>query len=252
MAASSELDSFTATHVYADSDGGGNEISKFVVRFSDPTINFRHIESIRIEGPDGYAFDIAVRRIFDPNRKNGFLIDLESGRFWYMAFDERQFVPEGDYTAVVHYIDGRIARRSRALRRNRPMLQAYLQRRGEMNYQPRGSVTTNDLGAVEFRWPTLTSLGGPDAFYSLWVSAGHTEWADLRLTVFSEDIYHREPDYGRNESTRLVSLKPGPHTWFTEILDSNRLDDINLVIFQPSQWIVVENRVTVSSGSSFA
>ena len=114
-----------------------------------------------------------------------------------------------------------------------------------MEYSPSGGTSPADDTVL--RWSTLRDLGGPDAYYNVWISPGTAEFIapeEARGDTIFDDA-GRDPDAGLNHgSSRQGSpeepLVPGPQTWQPEILDANVLENINMIIFPPGQHFVAE------------
>lgn len=235
--------SIVVTQVYSDlGKGRGSRMAKFVVLF-DGVVARGEIASIEVTGPGGYRFAVDASQAFDFRNLNGCLVDRVSGHLWYMAFDRRGFLPDGGYDIEVRSAAGAVRRRSRTLRYDDALLQFYLARAREIRRQPSGPVASGERITVS--WSTLAALSGPDAYYCLRLSEGKS-WptADLGRLLFFDDIFEAANDRaGLNQDSATVPLPSGVRelTWFVELLDANRYEDINIAIFQPAVWCTVES-----------
>ena len=87
----------------------------------------------------------------------------------------------------------------------------------------------------------LAALGGPDAYYALrvWQGEGISE-----RQIFFDNLFFlsiRMPDYARNKDGMRLRLSDAKKfTWFVEIMDSNRMEDVNIAIFSPLTTFAVE------------
>jgi hypothetical protein len=233
-----------ATQVFADVfRESGVRMGKFVVVFdAEAAVDLERIGSIDVTGPNGYRFAVDPHQRFTAANANGWLPPSSgNGSPWYMAFDRRGFLTEGEYAITVRFADGESRTRSRTLHEATPMLDAYLERRARIARTPAGSVALTD-DAVELSWTTLRELGGPSAWYCTRVAQGHS-WPliDSAAIVHEDDVFAGGVERGLD--CRSTRFRPpagvNDFTWFTEILDSNRLEEINLAIFQPAIQITV-------------
>ena len=233
--------SIVVTQVFADAQTDGLRMGKFVV-ILDAALQHGQVESIVASGPGGYRFEVAVHEALDARNLNGYLVDGATGGAWFMAFDRRGFLEDGPYTIEVRLASGEVRRRSRTLRHDGALLAAYLERRASIERRPVGVIPWNG-GVASVSWTTLAALSGPDAYYCLRVSRGRSfPSVDLQRLVFFDDIFEAaDASAGRNRDSAPVRLHEGcnQYTWFVEMLDSNRYEDVNLAVLQPAAWFTV-------------
>jgi hypothetical protein len=198
-----------------------------------------HVKSIHVAGPNGYSFDFA-NAPFTLAAPNGYILNEPLNIFWYQAIFPG-FLTDGEYTLTLTLTDGTTSSYSRTLRSNFALLDFYLAHTLEMKYEPSaGSFPADD---TVLRWSTLRSLGGPDAYYNVWISPGtsfaidpHTARGD---TIFLDALV-KDPKAGLNvghsrKGSKKDPLPLGPQTWHPEIVDSNVLGEISMIIFPPAQ-----------------
>ena len=163
---------------------------------------------------------------------------------WYHAL-LAETLEDGVYTVRATFDNGEVEQYSRELRTNHALLDFYVKHASEMRFEPSGGVSpAND---TVLSWTPLSELGGPDAYYISWISSGTAEGINAD-TARGDGIYVAallNPRAGLNvSSSRKGSaedpLPLGPQTWHPEIVDSNRLDAVNITIFTPAQHFVAE------------
>lgn len=216
-----------------------DRMSKIIVQFEggDLSPRIEDVESVHVRGPSGYNLEIAVHEMFDHKTSmNGFKIDRWTGG---LAFERylQGFLENGEYTVEVRFRNGHVATRSRTLHYDDRLVTAYLENRTRIQLAPGATTGVEGDGRVSFSWTTLASLGGPDAFYCLRVCEGFSwPFLDPDKTVYTgEALEPGAQSSGLNLGVVRVPLNPASsYTWFTEILDSNRLEEINVAILMPS------------------
>lgn len=234
-----------ATDVYWDfGDRPDLELGKFVVTFAQPPDSFcaTSIESAFVTGPDGYRFELDPTEPLDLENLNGYVDDHFIHAVWLMGFDRRGFLREGDYTITVRFKDGVVRRQVNRFSPRRDLLDAYLQRRDAISFSPSGALV-RATSPDPLRWTTMAELGGPSAYYSVRLSRPLDGFLDPHNLIFWDAIFYQSylrPDAGLDNGTQsLAPLMIHPnkrYAWFVEILDSNRLQDLNMAIFQPAQF----------------
>jgi hypothetical protein len=210
--------------------------SKFEI-FMDRSINPAEIDTLRVFGPNGFVFDF-INQPF-AGTINGYLSNDREPVLWYQAFRPGT-LEDGRYMLEVVFKDGGRGAHSRELVSNFALRDFYLSHRDQMSYRPNGGTSPAD--GTSLNWSTLHDLGGPDAYYIGWVSSGTGEAVDGN-TVRGENIFLdalTDPNAGLNtkssqQGSASDPLTTGPQTWQVEILDSNLLDQINMIVFTPGQ-----------------
>jgi hypothetical protein len=217
----------------------GPRLSKFVVTFNSfRPVDTEAIESLSVKGPENYTYKIDI---VPYNRKNlnGFI--ETPGTTWFMAFDRRGFLKNGPYTITLKYRGGKVSRKSRVLNYTDTILNVYL--KTKLSFSPTGRLPDSDrLDGITLRWTVLpkvkayyeTRLGK----YPLTESSGTSSgW------VFQDSIFGygtgNPTNTGLNKGNVRVGKTLQPDTgylWFTEILDSNNFNQINIAIFESYQY----------------
>jgi hypothetical protein len=214
-------------------------VSKFVVTFgsaADPNL----MESIRVNGPYGYTYDISLEPYTTKNL-NGYLGKL--GRIWFMGYERRGFLRDGRYDITLTYKSGRITSKGRVLKYSSEILDAYLKIRPE--FSPTGRLHADtDLSDITLRW---TVVPGVKAHYMTRIGTNlgsRNNWTRDFGWIFQDTIfgYGTGNPYNRGinkgELKVKTALKPGRwYLWFTELLDSNDFNKINIAIFCKYQYL---------------
>ena len=244
-----EISSIVVTQVYQDTGVGlDRRLGKFVVVFDNDwgRVDPQSIAHIEVCGPRNYHFDIRPHKRFDVRSLNGYVDDQYYGRVWYMAFDSRGFLEDGEYVIEVAFANGAIKQRSRVLQYDDRILKAYLDCRKSIKMRPTGFWKVGrGPHNIPLSWTILRELTGLDAFYCARLSKG-ISWPSVNVhhLLFFDDIFaasEKDASYGFNKGSATVEGKAvsySTYTWFTEILDSNRFENINIAIFQPANWIL--------------
>ena len=244
-----EISSIVVTQVYTDFGFGlDKRTGKFVVVFDYNwgRIDHKSIAHIKVHGPRNYHLDILPHKRFNSFSLNGYVDDQYYDRLWYMAFDFKGFLKDGEYVIEVTFANGTVKERSRVLQYDDRILKAYLDSRKSIKMGPTGFFKVDRRSHnIPLSWTTLRELTGLDAFYCTRLSK-EISWpnVDVHRLLFFDDIFaasETDPSYGLNKSSATVEGKAvsfSAYTWFTEILDSNRFENINIAIFQPAKWII--------------
>ena len=215
------------------------EQTKFVVMLNNDGIELdpTEIAAITITGPGQYRFGFLNQPYARPPF-NGYFYDPRQNSLWYQAY-ALGFPPNGYYTIEVRFVNGSRAWQSREVEINYPLLDSFLRYQDALSFYP------SDGGAVSgsallLLWTTLKDFGGPDAYYNSWLVGGPGVGLSDSIFLWSQ----KSPDAGLNNNWSLkgrpqLPLPPGEYTWFVELLDSNVLSEINLVVFFPWQEVYV-------------
>lgn len=233
------------TDVYWDwGDRSDQRLGKFVVNFKQAPDSFCHesVASATVRGPGGYRFSFEPHQRLDRHNLNGYVDDHFVHGVWLMAFDPRGFLRRGEYTITVRFTNGVVRQRSNFFDPRRALLRSYLEHRAAVQFSPSGG-SVPALAPTVLRWTTLRELGGASAFYSLRVSEPLDNFIDPHHLRFWDAIFYQSylfPEAGQDSGTMPLppgTLEPGKdYAWFVELLDSNRLEDLNMAIFQPAQF----------------
>ena len=202
------------------------------------------IDNIIVQGPNSYEFKI-LNQSFDFNNGNGYVVDrLNMDQIRYVGFDRNGFLEEGEYNITVNYRNGEKRSKSRILKSHNNLLNAYLAHKNKISYSPTGEVAEDIKRPFYTKWSTLDKLSNANGYYLNWVSEGNSNYTDFHNLYFCDNMFLLSflmPSYGLNKNSAWINdsrnpMKPNTdYTWFTEICDSNRFEDLNLSIFQPQQ-----------------
>jgi hypothetical protein len=233
---------FVAANVYHDFPSlDMKQDSKFEI-FMDRNIDPAQIDTLRVFGPNGFVFDFINEPFGD--KPNGYLSNERQPVLWYQAI-QLTTLEDGRYTLQVDFKDGGRGVRARDLVSNFALRDFYLSHKGEMTYRPNDG--TSSVDGTTLNWSTLHDLGGPDAYYISWISSGTGEAIDGNTargdSIFVDALTNSKAGFNVGSSTQgsaMDPLPPGPQTWQIEILDSNLLDGINMIVFTPGQHFVAK------------
>jgi len=243
-----EISAIVVTQVYSDYGVLDRRLGKFVILF-DPDfgrVDSNSITRIEVFGPRNYHFDILPHKLFNAFSLNGYVDDHYFNLLWYMAFDAKGFLEDGEYIIDVTFANGVKKQRSRVLQYDDKILKTYLNCRKSIKMRPTGFWKVDRrTHNIPLSWTTLRELIGIDAFYCARLSKG-ISWPSINVQnlLFFDDIFaasEADPSCGFNKGLATVEDKAvsfSTYTWFIEILDSNRFENINIAIFQPNKWIV--------------
>ncbi len=234
--------SFVAANAYHDLPSLDEKRNSKFEAFLFPTITPEEIESLVVFGPDGFEF--AFRNAPSDDIANGYILDERQPALWYHAVLAKPLA-DGRYTLQVRFKNGEEQQHSRVLATNDALVNFYLAHREEMQFHPQDGSVRGDAAVLE--WSTLRELGGPDAYYNGWTSAG-TEEGITGIDLRGDWIFLKallDPAAGENVNMIQLGwlfdpLPRGPRTWQVEILDANVLDEINQIIFPPGHHFVVQ------------
>ena len=214
-------------------------VSKFVVTFgsaADPDL----MESIRVNGPYGYTYDISLKP-YTNITLNGYL--GTRGGIWFMGYERRGLLKDGRYDITLTYKSGRVTKKGRVLKYSSEILDAYLKIRPE--FSPTGGLQADtDLSDITLRW---TVVPGIKAHYMTRIGTNlgsRNNWTRDFGWVFQDTIFGYGTGNPFNRGTNkgevkvTTTLKPGKqYLWFTELLDSNDFNKINIAIFCKYQYL---------------
>lgn len=207
--------------------------SKFVVTFVSP-VEVDALESVTVSGPNGYTFDFELQPHCEANL-NGYL--EAGGHVWFLGFERSGFLEDGSYTFTVRFRNGHVARKVRSLDYSSEILDAYL--RAKPEFSPSGQVESGtDLSNVVLKWTVLPDV---DAYYltRIGIDDGRNDntltgvnwvYADTILGFGTGNLFNT----GLNKDQLPIdaTLRPAQeYVWFTEILDANDFQKMNLAIF---------------------
>jgi len=213
-------------------------ISKFVVTFASAADPNR-MESIKVKGPNGYAYNIGLERYTTKNL-NGYI--GRKGGLWFMGFDRRGFLKDGRYDITLKYKSGYQNTKGRVLRYTNDILDAYLKIKPK--FSPIGYLPANtDLSDITLKWSVvpgikthyMTRIGTNRGSSNNWKSDFGWVYQDTIFGYGTGNSYNTGMNKGELRVKR--SLKPGKqYLWFTEIIDSNNFNKINIAIFLKYQY----------------
>jgi len=152
-----------------------------------------------------------------------------------MIYDTQGFLKEGQYQITVTRNNGKVLQMSKTLKFNRALLEAYL--KTPKTFVPQGNVVPDATGLL-LQWLTIT---GMDAYYCSRVQQVGKDFATGN--VHFDNIFLRGGRAGFNQKEIRVTApleKDKSYVWFTEILDSNRLREVNMAIFLEFQFFQVQ------------
>ncbi|MCP4749885.1 MAG: hypothetical protein GY866_03240 [Proteobacteria bacterium] len=218
------------------------KVGKFVVTFGS-TADTDGMESIVVKGPDGYTFHMNLER-YTTSNLNGYL--GSGNRIWFMGFERRGFLKDGRYDITLTYKNGRISRKGRVLKYSSEILDAYLKITPE--FSPTGRLQAGaDPSRIVLKW---TVVPGVEAHYMTRIGTNHgsgRSWSNNFGWIYQDTIFGygtSNPDNaGLNKGELKVetTLKPGRrYLWFTEILDSNDFNRINIAVFCRYQYLFTD------------
>jgi len=219
-------------------------VSKFVVTFAS-SADPKKMDSIGVTGPENYTFNINLNRYTNHNL-NGYLGSKH--RIWFMGFNRGGFLKDGRYTISLKYKSGDISRKSRVLKYSSEILDAYLKIKPQ--FSPTGFLAAGaDLNDIILKW---TVVPGIKAHYMTRIGANRgssNNWTGDFGWIYQDTIFGygtgNPNNRGINKGKLHVgaSLKPGKrYLWFTEILDSDDFNQINIAIFQRYQYLVTARK----------
>jgi len=226
---------------YKIMDLSSPRVSKFVVTFGSRA-NPKLMKSIKVSGPDGYTFDISLKP-YTNKTLNGYL--ETKNIIWFMGYDRNGFLKDGRYDITLTYKSEHVTSKGRILKYSDEILDAYLKIKPE--FSPTGKLPEGtDLSNITLKW---TIIPGVNAHYMTRIGTNlgsQNNWIEDFGWIFEDTIlgYGTGNPYntGINKSEVKVNttLNPGQwYLWFTEILDSNDLNKINIAIFSKCQYIYI-------------
>lgn len=246
------LENIVVSQIYVDNNAYMTNMAKKQAKFEVMFLGLfgekftKSVKNIIIEGPNNYEFEIK-NQPFDFKNGNGYTINrLNFDQVRYIGFDQNGFLEDGEYTLTVEYYNDEKRHLSRVLKYNDRLLNAYLENRDKIAYIPQGEIENIEDLDKPFRtkWTTLNKLANFNAYYTNRVSEGSTDYIDFHNLYFYDDISLLSmvmPSYGLNKESAWINnfrwkLRHNTdYTWFTEICDSNKYEEVNVSIYQPHQ-----------------
>ena len=211
--------------------------SKFEVIFNvgPERLKPEHVKSIHVAGPNGYSFDFA-NVAFTLAAPNGYILNEPIGFFWYQAIFVG-FLSDGDYTLTLTLTDGTTSSFKRTLRSNFALLDSYLAHAPEMKYEPSSAAFQLTTPCCAGRpcarsaapTPTTTS-GSRPARASPSIPTRHAATPSSRTPFRPHGWPQRRP---LTQRLQEGSAARRTETWHPEIVDSNLLAEISMIIFFP-------------------
>jgi len=220
-------------------------LSKFVVTFKrDGFPDAGAMESLSVQGPENYTYTINITPYMQSNL-NGYI--ETPGSIWFMGFDRRGFLKNGAYTITLKYRNGRVSTKSRVLNYSSEILDAYL--KTGKSFSPSKRLKPGiALDRVVLKW---TVLEGMEAYYMTRLGEYPLRRSTRKSSnwLFQDTIFGygtgNPSNTGLNKGQVLVDRALQPDTeylWFTEILDSNDFNEINIAIFESYQYFKTGNK----------
>ena len=153
---------------------------------------------------------------------------------------------DGKYNFTIEYWSDEIRNKSRILKTNDRLIKDYLAVKDKITYshEQKPKYKGDPRIFVSTQWTTIKKLGRIEAYYANRISEGNTTYVNLHDLTYFDDIFTLSqliPSHGLNKGSALANtrwrpLKPNTeYTWFTEICDSNKFEDLNVSVFQPHQ-----------------
>lgn len=217
-------------------------MGKMAVFLNQLEVSPDEIQSIEVKGPNNYSFKINPNSQYERKNLNGYAPFRPI--LYYQGFETNGPLENGTYTATISLKNGKSEKRSKTLKDTSQLLNKYKQLKHK--FTPEGEITTTQasLRKLDFDW----NLVSGDAYYSFWLAKDIDGGNFLKDTIFHKNIFFKSgiKDSGLNEDsiTAYATLKHDePYIWFVEILDSNRLEEVNEVIIQPFQRVVIKEAV---------
>ena len=220
------------------------EAGKFVVTFdTDQRVDVELIESITVNGPNGYFNQFEIQP-FDIQNLSGYVDEVENNFIWFQTYDKNGFLINGEYTITLKYKSNKQSQKSRVLNYTPGLLESYKNIHSE--FTPSGSLPKTINSEVELTW---TVLPDKEAYYATRLMAYTPEEPSaMIIPKFFDNIFGygdgNSENTGLNKESVTIPLAldvDSRYLWFTEILDSNKLDEINIAIFEPAQFFWFEN-----------
>lgn len=213
-------------------------MGKMAVFLNQMEVGPDDIQSIDVEGPNNYSFKINPYSPYERKKLNGYAPFRPV--LYYQGFETNGPLENGSYTVTINLKNGKSEKRSKTLKDTSHLLNRYKELKHK--FTPEGEVTTTEdsLRKLDFNWNRVSG----DAYYSFWLAKDIDGGNFLKDTIFHKNIFFKSgiKDSGLNEDsiTAYATLKQGEqYIWFVEILDSNRLGEVNEVIIQPFKRFVI-------------
>ncbi len=212
------------------------ESGKLLIMFLYDTPAIDTIESITAYGPNEYKKNFALQPYTRQNL-NGYSTGSDS-YLSFMFYDTDGFLEDGEYTIDIEYTDGFVSSITKTLNFDRELLDTYLEM--QKDFSPAGNVALNADDTVVLEWP-MPETGQYFAVTRLKEYVPNDPF--YQNILYWDNIFYRQGNAGLGRSSMQIPadlIEPGvQYTWFTEILDSNKLEDVNTAIFCPFQYFQI-------------
>ncbi len=216
------------------------EHAKFLVMFYPAQPRIEDIEYIKAIGPDNYKIDFKINQKYNRENLNGYISNAYV--LWFMVWDTRDFIKQGNYTIIIKYKDGTMYRKSRYVNSKHDFLTKYKELKKK--FIPKGNIAFNKIkNGISFKWKTIPDMHLYYCFRLAQYKPGMNFADSKQLILFDNIFFEKQPEYGLNKSSvNFEGLldKNVKYTWFVEITDSNRLSEVDLVIYQKFQYFSVK------------
>lgn len=219
------------------------EAAKFVITFAtNQRVDVALIDSISVNGPEGYSHTFQIQP-FSLHNLSGYVDEVANNVTWFQTYDAHGFLANGTYTIALKYKSGKTSIRSRTLNYSAELLTHNKQ--AQPTFVPYGQLARRQINSITLEWDLIPKI---DAYYSArLMQHDPTDPASAIVPIMFDNIFAVDSaiNNGLNRYQAVVPNHLDPHTmyvWFTEILDSNRLDQINIAIFQPAQFFWFSDR----------
>ena len=224
-------------HQYTSLDNP--EAAKFVVTLNtDQRVDVSLIDSISVSGPSSYTkqFDIVP---FTLQNVSGYVDEIDNNYLWFQTYDEKGFLKNGKYTITLKYKSGRTSKKSRILNYSDELLRIY--KNTKLAFSPKGVLSKSSTEKLNLHW---TVIPGTEAYYATrLMKYVPDDPTSVTVPIMFDNIFGQgkgninNTGLNKQNVSVLLNLQPGfQYIWFTEILDSNNLNEINIAIFQPVQF----------------
>lgn len=209
----------------------GSKAAKFLVLFSDDLLEAKDIKSITAYGPDNYRMDFLMQP-YSRKNLNGY---TDGETLWFQAYDVEGFLKEGKYSIEVEYQNGKKISFEKIFKGKLSLLKKYLITKSQ--FSPTGNLKPDDLVKLKLKWNLIQGI---DAFYCTRLKENLPNTTFTKNLVSFDNIFAGIPgESGKNKTEFAIEADLKSETryvWFTEVLDSNVLEKVNMAIFMPFQY----------------
>lgn len=215
------------------------EAAKFVVTFdTDQRVDVSLIDSIVANGPDGYYEEFSITP-FTLQNVSGYVDEVDNNFIWFQTYDGKGFLKNGKYTITLKYKSGKTSKKSRILNYTDELLRKY--QNAKLTFSPKGQLSQSSINKLHLRWTVIPET---EAYYATrLMKLVPEDPSSVIVPIMFDNIFGQgegnQENTGLNKEHASVSTMLDPklqYVWFTEILDSNNLNEINIAIFQPAQF----------------